>query len=64
MVRSPGGGVTRFDPVGVAREAGLTYVTDAVPGISRERTRDGWLYRRPERDRLSHAEEAVPLVVA
>jgi DNA topoisomerase IB len=35
-----------------------------VPGISRERTRDGWLYRRPERDRLSHAEEAVLLVVA
>jgi DNA topoisomerase IB len=28
--------------------AGLTYVTDAIPGITRQRRRDGWRYRRPD----------------
>jgi DNA topoisomerase-1 len=28
--------------------AGLAYVTDAIPGITRERGDDGWGYRRPD----------------
>jgi DNA topoisomerase IB len=40
--------VTSSDHVAVAAEAGLTYVNDAVPGITRERREDGWLYRRPD----------------
>ncbi|MDT5244548.1 MAG: topoisomerase [Mycobacterium sp.] len=37
----------RPDPA-VAECAGLTYVTDAEPGITRERRKDGWVYRRPD----------------
>jgi DNA topoisomerase I len=36
------------DPVAVAAEAGLRYVNDALPGITRERRRAGWQYRRPD----------------
>jgi DNA topoisomerase-1 len=32
----------------VAEAAGLEYVNDAVPGITRERGADGWVYRRPD----------------
>jgi DNA topoisomerase-1 len=32
----------------VAECAGLTYVTDSDPGITRERVEDGWIYRRPD----------------
>ena len=35
-------------PVAAAAEAGLTYVNDAAPGITRERGPDGWVYRRPD----------------
>ncbi|HEY0451482.1 DNA topoisomerase IB [Actinophytocola sp.] len=35
------------DPV-VAESAGLTYVTDALPGVTRHRGDDGWVYRRPD----------------
>jgi DNA topoisomerase-1 len=31
-----------------AREAGLRYVTDERPGITRERNGDGWNYRKPD----------------
>jgi DNA topoisomerase-1 len=31
-----------------AERAGLTYVTDAVPGITRERREGGWRYLRPD----------------
>jgi DNA topoisomerase-1 len=37
----------KLDPV-AAECAGLTYVTDAIPGITRQRRRDGWHYRRPD----------------
>jgi DNA topoisomerase-1 len=39
--------VTKPDPA-VAEAAGLTYVTDTVPGITRERRGRGWAYRRPD----------------
>jgi DNA topoisomerase-1 len=32
----------------VARQAGLVYVSDCMPGIVRERTRDGFAYRDPK----------------
>jgi DNA topoisomerase-1 len=35
------------DPV-VAEHAGLTYVNDAIPGITRRRRGVGWVYRRPD----------------
>jgi DNA topoisomerase-1 len=35
------------DPA-VAEAAGLAYVNDALPGITRERREDGWSYRRPD----------------
>ncbi|WP_214367806.1 DNA topoisomerase IB [Pseudonocardia sp. H11422] len=41
-------GTTESDPVAVAVRAGLIHVTDTVPGITRERHPDGWLYRRPD----------------
>jgi DNA topoisomerase-1 len=37
----------RPDPA-AAECAGLTYVTDTIPGITRERDGDGWAYRRPD----------------
>jgi DNA topoisomerase-1 len=39
--------MSRLDPA-VAECAGLTYVTDSDPGITRERVEDGWIYRRPD----------------
>jgi DNA topoisomerase-1 len=36
------------DPVESARLAGLHYVTDAAPGIRRERSGGGWTYIRPD----------------
>lgn len=39
--------VTNPDPV-VAETAGLTYINDAIPGITRERWGRGWSYRRPD----------------
>jgi DNA topoisomerase-1 len=39
--------MTKPDPA-VAEAARLTYVNDAVPGITRERRGTGWLYRRPD----------------
>jgi DNA topoisomerase-1 len=38
----------RLAPEAAAERAGLTYVTDAIPGITRERSPDGWRYRRPD----------------
>ncbi|MCW2637840.1 MAG: topoisomerase [Dactylosporangium sp.] len=40
--------MTQLEPAAVAEAAGLTYVNDAVPGITRERRESGWLYRRPD----------------
>jgi DNA topoisomerase I len=40
--------MTGSEQVDVAAEAGLEYVNDALPGITRERRNDGWLYRRPD----------------
>src|SRR5688572_12967988 len=44
-----------LDPSGAAKSVGLRYVSDAVPGISRRRTRRGFAYRdehgRPIRSR-------------
>src|SRR3978361_2312564 len=47
--RRPGhpGGMSRLDTA-VAECAGLTYVTDSDPGITRERVEDGWISRRPD----------------
>ncbi|MDQ3554134.1 MAG: DNA topoisomerase IB [Chloroflexota bacterium] len=36
------------DPEEVAREAGLRYVSDARPGITRRRSGRGWSYRAPD----------------
>jgi DNA topoisomerase-1 len=38
------------DPVEAARAAHLRYVSDAKPGITRERSGDGWIYRGPGGD--------------
>jgi DNA topoisomerase-1 len=38
----------RLAPEVAAERAGLTYVTDAVPGIARERREGGWRYRCPD----------------
>jgi DNA topoisomerase-1 len=35
-----------------ARQAGLVYVSDCMPGIRRERTRDGFIYRDPQGRRI------------
>ncbi|HEV7451631.1 MAG TPA: DNA topoisomerase IB [Pseudonocardiaceae bacterium] len=45
-----------LDPV-AAECAGLTYVTDAVPGITRHRGDDGWVYRRPDSSVITDADE-------
>jgi DNA topoisomerase-1 len=39
--------MTKPDPA-VAEAAGLRYVSDAAPGITRERRGRGWRYRRPD----------------
>ncbi|NMH97428.1 DNA topoisomerase IB [Pseudonocardia acidicola] len=36
------------DPVAAAAAAGLHYVNDAIPGITRERRGGCWVYRRPD----------------
>jgi DNA topoisomerase-1 len=36
------------DPFAAADEAGLVYVNDAVPGITRERDGKGWVFRGPD----------------
>src|ERR1700730_7758033 len=36
------------DPFAAADEAGLVYVNDAIPGITRERVGKGWVYRGPD----------------
>ncbi|SFK54925.1 DNA topoisomerase IB [Geodermatophilus ruber] len=41
-------GELRLAPEVAAERAGLIYVTDTVPGISRERGEGGWRYRRPD----------------
>jgi DNA topoisomerase I len=43
-----GSGRTRPDPREVAEQAGLTYVSDAMPGITRRRSGTGFTYRDPE----------------
>jgi DNA topoisomerase-1 len=40
--------VTKPDPAAEAAHAGLVYVDDAAPGITRERGATGWVYRRPD----------------
>jgi DNA topoisomerase-1 len=45
------------DPAAVAEAAGLAYVTDAVPGITRERTGGGWLYRRADGTAITDPDE-------
>lgn len=42
------------DAEAAARDAGLRYVTDDRPGISRERQGDGWVYRKPDGTRITH----------
>jgi DNA topoisomerase I len=49
--------VTSSDAVDVAAEAGLAYVNDALPGITRERRQNGWLYRRPDGTAIVDPEE-------
>jgi DNA topoisomerase-1 len=38
-------------------EAGLVYVNDAIPGITRERDGDGWVHRRPDGTVIDDAAE-------
>jgi DNA topoisomerase-1 len=38
----------RLTPEAAAERAGLTYVTDEIPGITRERHGGEWRYRRPD----------------
>jgi DNA topoisomerase-1 len=45
------------DPLAVAAEAGLEYVNDALPGITRERALKGWVYRRPDGSAITDADE-------
>lgn len=45
------------DPQDSARAAGLRYVTDAVPGISRRRSGAGFIYREPDGARVTDKEE-------
>jgi DNA topoisomerase I len=41
----------------VAEAAGLEYVSDAAPGITRERGADGWVYRRPDGTAITEPED-------
>jgi DNA topoisomerase I len=45
------------DPAAVAADAGLAYVTDTAPGITRERGDDGWVYRRPDGTPITDPDE-------
>jgi DNA topoisomerase-1 len=47
----------RLAPEVAAERAELVYVTDAVPGITRERHEGGWLYRRPGGDVVTDPDE-------
>ena len=47
-----------LDSLVAADEAGLYYVNDARPGISRRRRGKGWSYRRPDGKPVSAAERA------
>jgi DNA topoisomerase-1 len=49
----------RLAPEVAAERAGLVYVTDAVPGITRRRRRDRWLYRRPDGGVVTDPEETA-----
>jgi DNA topoisomerase-1 len=57
MALASGNGTTAADPVAAAVEAGLVYVDDAIPGITRERDRTGWIYRRPDGSPIADADE-------
>jgi DNA topoisomerase-1 len=41
------------DPKEAAAEAGLRYVSDEDPGLARERQGDGFVYRKPDGDRVT-----------
>lgn len=43
----------RVDPKDAAQDAGLTYVSDDAPGITRRRAGKGWTYRDPKGQRVS-----------
>jgi DNA topoisomerase-1 len=45
------------DPVELAVEIGLEHVNDAIPGITREQGRDGWVYRTPDGAVLTDPDE-------
>jgi len=45
------------DPFAAADEAGLVYVNDAIPGITRERREKGWAYLRPDGTRIDDPAE-------
>jgi DNA topoisomerase-1 len=47
----------RLAPEVAAERAGLTYGTDDVPGITRERREGGWLYRRPDGGAITDPDE-------
>lgn len=53
------------DPRQMARTAGLRYVTDSIPGISRRRRGRGFVYLSPEGDRVREEEtlERIRLLV-
>ena len=44
---------TRPDPVASAKEAGLRYVADTAPGITRKRAGKGWSYTGPDGRRVT-----------
>jgi DNA topoisomerase-1 len=41
-------GTQAAEPVAVALDAGLEYVNDALPGLTRKRGREGWVYYRQD----------------
>lgn len=45
------------DPETAAREAGLSYVSDEVPGITRRRRGKGWSFHRPDGELITDPEE-------
>jgi DNA topoisomerase-1 len=47
-VKDRGNARTRQDPREVADQAGLVYVSDSIPGITRRRSGTGFTYRDPE----------------
>jgi len=52
------------DPIDSARAAGLRYVYDTRPGISRHRTRTGFTYRTPDNKPLSTRNPAAKETLA